>query len=54
LVAPIGTFSEDMSSDRPLCAICKKPIERGEGRIRRGLASVHVECAKREDDKRKT
>jgi hypothetical protein len=39
--------------DRPLCAICKKPIERGGGRIRRGLASVHVECAKREEEKKR-
>jgi len=43
--------SIDMLPARPLCAICKKPIERGEGRIRRGLASLHVECAKREEKK---
>jgi len=40
-------------ADRPLCAICKKPIEPGEGRNRRGLASMHVECAKREKEKKR-
>jgi hypothetical protein len=43
----VGTSTDDMPPDRPRCAICKKPIERGEGRIRRGLASMHMECAKR-------
>jgi len=44
------------NDDRPLkpaprCAICGKPIPSGGGRLRRGLASVHVECAEREDKK---
>jgi len=42
-----------MPPNGPLCAICKKRIGRGKGRIRRGLASVHVECAKREEEDRK-
>jgi len=55
LVVATGS-STGMPPDRsrPLCAICKKRIEGGEGRIRRGLVSVHVECARRQEEKRKS
>jgi hypothetical protein len=38
---------------RATCAVCKKLIQAGEARIRRGVASVHVECANREEEKKK-
>lgn len=31
----------------PICGVCLKVILPGEGRMRRGLVSVHAECEKR-------
>jgi hypothetical protein len=41
------------AAKRVICAVCRKPIQPGEGRMRRGLVSLHVECAKREKDRKK-
>ena len=38
-----------MVLESPLCDL-SETFEPGEGPIRRGLAAIHIECAKRQDD----
>ncbi len=36
--------TESCRQARPVCAVCGKPIEPGDGRLRSGPASIHLAC----------
>jgi hypothetical protein len=42
----------DKSRPNPICAVCEKSILSGLPRYRRGLSSVHVECATEKEKRR--